>query len=174
MIVVQADRNDLWHWTLEVPGGLPRLEEEASGTVSNLKGLGFIMGGAFREKRHIVGGRSRCQSVEASFVGLSSSFPGTGFFRVLGPVERYGTEGADYAAQQSGFEETLPSTEDDSPGGIAEDQQRVDQAVGVPGDEYSAAVLGNVFSTDHLDASKEGAGQQPEKAGEGLISEARV
>ena len=71
--------------------------------------------------------------------GLAIGFAHRGF-AILAAVERHAAEYAQKCAQEGYPEEAVTNAEDDRPRKRAEDDQTVDESVGVPGDDDAAAL----------------------------------
>ena len=95
-----------------------------------------------------------CEGVQGGCIGGLTPFIAH-FTSIDGPVNRDGIEGSKETTQNRELKQAVPGTEYDGSRELSDNQTRIDQAVGMPGDQYAASFFGDVFQSGDLDPPKE-------------------
>ena len=86
-----------------------------------------------------------------------------------GAVDRHGTDRAHQRSEQRPCEQAVARAERERPRAARRDQQRVDEPIGVPGDDEPTALGGDVLEPRDRDALKEQAHEHAQQADDVLV-----
>ena len=96
------------------------------------------------------------------------------FARVVGALDRFGGERTHERAQARPPELGVSRPEDHTAGELREDQRRVDESVGVPGNDDAAAFCGDVLQSADVHLAEEDPHQGVDRASQRRVHRHRL